>query len=243
MEDKSIHYTIESLRDFLDDFNDMKRFQQRRLAIGIEIIEYTGSKLGLSDEDKEQAIIILKKLEKDSFTRYSSPIIYPLVCVFIICQKKRYPISMADLSYLVRENKNNLINNLKKLKINYSEFKFSFVPFPYFVKRLSKDLNLEKSIQTILFEIALKLHQQKSLPSQGKDPLAFAAALIYHYSSITPRIKWVSQETLADLAFTTPVTIRNNLRRIESCIDKEFWELYIETKYLEINNEMNKRRL
>jgi len=168
------------LREFIKKYDISSQRKQKRLEIGFDIIDYIGSKLNLNDKVRGRAASILQKLERDLFTKYSPPTEFPLICLFIVCQKNKIPICMDDLSYLANISKKRLFSDLRKLKTNYPEFNVTFVPYPFFVRRLAKVLSLSIDIQEILFDIAYDQKKKKKLHSSGKHPLGYRVRDIFN---------------------------------------------------------------
>jgi len=227
---------ISELRYIIDNLNSLSRIQQERFSLGIDIIEQIGNKLNLSDMIKEQAAFILQKVEIIYNSKKTSPVIYPLLCVFIVSQRFKCPISMADLCHITNEDIKVLYSQLTSLKQDYPKFNFQYTIFPYFVKRLTSEISFSIEMQNALFDLANDYYSMKSQSFGRISPSDLAAAFVYISGAVSRKVKWIKIEKLSKLSFSTREKVISVIKQLLSCINLLDLEEEIEVKILKWNN-------
>lgn len=187
---------------------------ERKLVETLTYLNNICNILGLPDNARETAAIILKKLFSVLQPRQNKLMILAIASVVLASRKHGIPVRVREITerFGVSEDEYWKLMSEIHMKIDLSGIK-AYVDPRKFLPQIIYNLHLSQNVYLLASKIIDKL--KKNGLTEGKDPAGIAAAVVYISSIIMNEKK--TQREVAQAANVTEVTIRNRYRDI---IDK-----------------------
>ena len=190
--------------------NRTREKQKRNLEGPINELKRIKSHLNLPNDIGETAVHYYEMaLTRDLIKGRSVPVMIG-AAIYIACRKKKYVLTMKDLTNVVGVSYKKLG---RAIRIYLQHLNISNLDHDYtgHVYRLGASLELTMYTQSVAIEI-LKEAQKRNL-TIGKAPMSLAAAAIYIAAVKTGEKR--TQSEVAKAAQTTPVTVRNRFKEFK----------------------------
>ncbi len=190
--------------------------ETRNLATALRELRRLKSNIGIPDNVAEIASIYYRKALRGDLIRGRSIDGMIAASLYIACRQKEVPQTLRDLASVSNVD-------LKELgrcvRILISELKLRPTPreFDPLVYRLGDQLKISMSAKRQACEI-IERAREKGV-TIGKNPMSVAAAAIYISTIRTGERR--TQEQIAKVAKTTPVTIRSRFKEIIRALNLE----------------------
>jgi len=187
---------------------------ERKLVEALTYLNNICNVLGLPDNARETAAIILKKLFSVLQPRQNKLMTLAIISVVLASRKHGIPIRVREITekFGVSEDEYWKLMSEIHMKVNLNEVK-AYIDPRKFLPQIIYNLHLSQNVYLLSSKIIDIL--KKNGLTEGKDPAGIAAAVVYISSIIMNEKK--TQREVAQAANVTEVTIRNRYRDI---IDK-----------------------
>jgi transcription initiation factor TFIIB len=169
------------------------------------------SAIGLPDAVLEVAALFYRAAIKRDLVRGRSIDNLVAACVYLACRQRRLSTSIKDIEKASARTLREISHNIRLL---ITELNIKPVPPDYgvLINRLGDELALTMHTRLRAREILDWVIEAKI--ATGKNPLNLAAACIYIAAMQTGERR--TQQQVASVSKTTPVTIRNRVREIQT---------------------------
>lgn len=191
--------------------------EMRNLRIAFQELKRLKSQLGISDSVTKTASVIYRKSLKASLVRGRSIDGIVSASIYLACRRDNLPVTLKDIHATSNISSKELgrcvrilLKELKLTKIGQSD------PMQ-FVHRLADSLNITMATRKIACNIVEKAIGFKL--TIGKNPMSIAAAALYIAGVSTGERR--TQAQMAEVAKTTPVTIRNRFKELMRVLEMD----------------------
>ena len=190
--------------------NRTRKKRQRNLDGPISELKRIKSHLNFPSDIGETAIHYYElALTRDLIKGRSVPVMLG-AAIYIACRKKKYALTMKDLTSVVGVSYKKLGKAIRVFiqYLNITNLEHDYTGHVY---RIGAHLELTMFTQSVAIEV-LKEAQKRNL-TIGKAPMSLAAAAIYIATAKTGEKR--TQSEVAKAAQTTPVTVRNRFKELK----------------------------
>jgi len=184
---------------------------ERKLVEALTYLNNICNILGLPDNARETAAIVLKKLFSVLQPRQNKLMVLAIASVVLASRKHGIPVRVREITekFGVSEDEYWKLMSEIHMKTDLSEIK-AYVDPRKFLPQIIYNLRLSQNVYLLSSKIIDTL--KKNGLTEGKDPAGIAAAVVYISSIIMNEKK--TQREVAQAANVTEVTIRNRYRDI-----------------------------
>lgn len=195
--------------------------QDKKIVEALSKLNHVCAILGLPDQVKETAAIILKKMFYSLQPRRDDIPVLSIISIVLASRKHNIPIRVKQVlqEFGISEDRYWKLLSDVHMNIDVNEFK-SYADPRIFVPSIVSNLGLSQRVHVLSSKIIENL--KKYGLTEGKDPAGIAAAVVYIASIVLDEKK--TQKEVAKAANVTEVTIRNRYRDI---IDKVYIMVYL----------------
>jgi transcription initiation factor TFIIB len=193
------------------------RFQskaERNLAHGLGEVRRLASALELSDSVRDQACQLFRSAQNEDLLRGRSIEAIAAASVYGACRCNGRAVILGELVDSARVELSRVRNAYKTLN---TELGLSIPPRrpQSFIPRFASELDVAGTVRQRAFELAE--NAEGTTISNGCQPTGVAAACLY--KAAREQGQFLTQTDLAEVAETTPVTIRTRWNELEEKID------------------------
>jgi transcription initiation factor TFIIB len=195
--------------------------QDRKLVEALSKLNHVCAVLGVPEQVKETAAVILKRIFYVLQPRKDDLLPIALISVIFSARKHGIPMRIKQLlnEFGVPEDKYWKLLSEIHVKVDVSEFKSYNDPRAFLPTIIS---NLKASQKVYMLSSKIIEVLKKNGLTEGKDPAGIAAAVVYIAATVLDEKK--TQKEVARAANVTEVTVRNRYRDI---VDKILVTVYI----------------
>jgi len=186
----------------------------RNLRIALRELRRIVSQLELSDEIAEAAATTYRKALKADLIRGRSIESMVAAAVYIASRQYNNPTTLKDIEKHINADRK-VIARCFRIYVQELNMKPTPIDPAVLLAKLCNELDLTTATQNEALKI-LEESRSRRL-DMGKNPLSVAAAAIYIASIRTGERR--TQQQVAKVAKTTPVTLRNRFREIVDSLD------------------------
>ena len=186
----------------------------RNLRIALRELRRIVSQLELSDEIAESAATTYRKALKADLIRGRSIESMVAAAVYIASRQYNNPTTLKDIEKHINADRK-VIARCFRIYVQELNMKPTPIDPAVLLAKLCNELDLTTATQNEALKI-LEESRSRRL-DMGKNPLSVAAAAIYIASIRTGERR--TQQQVAKVAKTTPVTLRNRFREIVDALD------------------------
>jgi len=181
----------------------------RNLRIALRELKRIKSQLDLPDDAAETASLIYRKSLKEQLVRGRTIDGMIAASMYLACRKMGLPQTLKDIATVANVQIKE-IGRCVRILITELDMKASQADLPTLVHRLGEELDVTMYTRQVAVEI-LDEAKQSGL-TVGKNPMSIAAAALYIAGVRTGERR--TQQQVAIVAKTTPVTIRNRFKEL-----------------------------
>ena len=172
-------------------------------------------KLGLSDTIIEKTAYIYRKAEDKGLVRGRSISGMVAATIYIACREIGTPRTLKDIAAASNVKRKDIAKNCR-LIIRELELRVPMADPMKCIVKIANKANLSETITRQAMNLMTEI--VKSKLSAGKNPMSFAATVLY-LSSLKASKKNVTQLDIAKAAGITEVTIRNRIKELNNLVD------------------------
>ncbi len=185
------------------------RSHVRNLRVALRELKRMASQIDLGDEVAETSATIYRKALKADLIRGRSIESMIAAAIYIASRQHNSPITLKDIEKVVNSDKKVVA---RCFRIYVQELGIKAVPVDpsVLISKLCTELDVTSATQNVALAI-LDETKMKRL-DVGKNPMSIAAAAIYIAGIRTGERR--TQQQVAAVAKTTPVTLRNRFKEI-----------------------------
>lgn len=188
--------------------------KDRNLRQAIREIERISSQLGIPENIQQAAVLLYRKAMERDLIRGRSINGIATACLFIACRQNGVPRNLKEFSTVLDMDINDLGKYIRTV-IQQLNVRFTKPNIRIFIDKLGRQMGF--STPTILLAIKIIEEAEKKNLTIGKNPTNLAAAALYLAGIQNGERK--TQQEVAKVAKTTPVTIRNRFKELAQAID------------------------
>jgi len=187
---------------------------ERNLAHGLGEVRRLASALELSDSVRDQACQLFRSAQNEDLLRGRSIEAIAAASVYGTCRCKGRAVILDEVADSARVELSRVRNAYKTLNTELG------LPTPprrpqSFIPRFASELDVADTVRQRAFELAKGA--EETIISNGCQPTGVAAACLY--KAAREQGQFLTQTDLAEVAETTPVTIRTRWNELEEVDD------------------------
>ena len=187
------------------------------LKLITERIEFLKNKLELSNELREKAVELCKKIVEKNIPRCRSTDTMAAAIIYAICRESGVNHTLNDIVKITGLKKNS-IAKYYRIIINNLNQKMPIFEIESGVNRITTNMKISDDVKEIALELVNFAKKRNHVA--GKAPMGVAAASLY-LASVDMNTK-ISQRELAQIAHISEVTIRNRCKELVSLINLRY---------------------
>ena len=174
--------------------------------------------LSIPEQTKQRGAEIFRMCEGFKMLRGRSAKVFSAACLYAACRESGLSKNLTDFSKVGFFRRQDMASYYR-LIVRVCEIKPMIVSPISYVSRIAS--NVEPPLSVAMQKHAIKLLEKLNDSKAGKDPIAFAAAALYHVCQ-SKNLKH-TQRVMAVAAGVTEVTIRNRISDIRNdiCIEEK----------------------
>jgi transcription initiation factor TFIIB len=195
---------------------------QSRTATSINLmhafneLDVLSDKLALPDAAVEKTAYIYRKAQKRGLVRGRSINALLAASAYIACREIEIPRSLRDIASASNIKRKHLAKAYRLLLIEL-DLKVPLVDQTKCIAKVANMANLSEKTKRQAISIMNEVRKDEILLSAGKNPMGFAATILY-VSSINIGEN-ITQNDIAQAAGVTEVTLRNRLKDLKSKLE------------------------
>jgi transcription initiation factor TFIIB len=210
--DASTYSTIKSLRAW--DFRTQSRTATAiNLMQAFNELDVLSDKLALPDAVIEKTAYIYRKAQRRGLVRGRSINALLAASAYIACREMEIPRTLRDIAAASNIKRKHLAKAYRLLLIEL-DLKVPLVDQIKCIAKVANKANLSEKTKRQAISIMNEVRKDEILLSAGKNPMGFAATILY-LSSINIGEN-ITQNDIAQAAGVTEVTLRNRLKDLKS---------------------------
>jgi transcription initiation factor TFIIB len=203
--DSATSFAIMRLRRW-DVRTQMHSSADRNLRIAFQQLNTLKDKLGLSNAVIEKTAYIYRKAYEKGLARGKTISGMLTASVYIACREMAIPRTLKDIAIISNVKRKDIARNYRLLLLELN-IKIPIVDPLNCIIRISNRVRISNKTKSKAIRTMNSIAKDKLIISAGKNPMGFAASLIYLKSDSSRDD--VTQMQLAEAAGVTEVTIRN----------------------------------
>lgn len=193
----------------------------RNLRIALKELKRVKSQLELSDELGRSAAMIYRKSLKKNLIRGRSIDGMVAASIYIACRQQNIPLTLKDVLSTCTSVTSKELGRCVRILIKELHIKPNASDFSALIHRLGEQLSMTMKTRAIACSI---IDDAKSHGiTVGKNPMSVAAASLYIAGVKSGERR--TQQQIAKVAKTTPVTIRNRFKELLNVLQMEQVEI------------------
>ncbi|HZI70908.1 MAG TPA: TFIIB-type zinc ribbon-containing protein [Nitrososphaeraceae archaeon] len=212
--DAPMHSTMKRLRIW--DFRTKEHSStDRSLMLAFNELDILKDKLGLSNTTVEKAAYIYRKAQRRGLIKGRSIIGLLTAAVYVSCREMGIPRTLKDMN-TSSNVKRKSISRMYRLLVVELDLKVPLADPMKCIAKIANNANLTEKTKRKAMSIMNDISKKNMLAADGKDPMGFAATILY--LSCLKAGESISQIDISRAAGVTEVTLRNRLKDIRSQI-------------------------
>jgi len=193
----------------------------RNLRIALKELKRLKSQLGLSDEVGRSASVIYRKCLKLNLIRGRSIDGMIAASVYLACRQQSVPLTLKDILAACTTVISKELGRCVRILIKELNIKSNVSNFSALIHRVGEQLDM--TMRTIGVACDIVEDAKSHGITTGKNPMSVAAASVYVAGVKTGERR--TQQQIAEVAKTTPVTIRNRFKELLDVLEIEEIEI------------------
>ena len=215
--DASMRSTIERLRTW-DARIQVHNSEGRNLRQAFQQLDTLKDKLGLSDAIVEKTAYIYRKAYEKQLPRGKTIAGVLTAAMYIACRDMGIPRTLKEISTISNIKRKDIARNYRMLVFEL-DIIIPIVDPMNCIIRIANRVKLSDKTKRHAIRMMNNIAKEEIILSAGKNPMGFAASVLYLASIITKDDDNVTQMELAEAAGVTEVTIRNICKALRRYID------------------------
>jgi transcription initiation factor TFIIB len=215
--DASMRSTIERLRTW-DARIMVHNSEDRNLRQAFQQLDTLKDKLGLSDAIVEKTAYIYRKACERQLARGKTIAGVLTAAMYIACRDMGIPRTLKEISTISNIKRKDIARNYRMLVFEL-DIIIPIVDPMNCIIRIANRVKLSDKTKRKAIRIMNNIAKEEIILSAGKNPMGFAASVLYLASIITKDDDKITQMELAEAAGVTEVTIRNICKSLRGYID------------------------
>jgi transcription initiation factor TFIIB len=215
--DASMRSTIERLRTW-DARIQVHNSEGRNLRQAFQQLDTLKDKLGLSDAIVEKTAYIYRKAYEKQLPRGKTIAGVLTAAMYIACRDMGIPRTLKEISTISNIKRKDIARNYRMLVFEL-DIIIPIVDPMNCIIRIANKVKLSDKTKRHAIRMMNNIAKEEMILSAGKNPMGFAASVLYLASIITKDDDNVTQMELAEAAGVTEVTIRNICKSLRKYID------------------------
>lgn len=215
--DASMRSTIERLRTW-DARIQVHNSEGRNLRQAFQQLDTLKDKLGLSDAIVEKTAYIYRKAYEKQLPRGKTIAGVLTAAMYIACRDMGIPRTLKEISTVSNIKRKDIARNYRMLVFEL-DIIIPIVDPMNCIIRIANRVKLSDKTKRHAIRMMNNIAKEEIILSAGKNPMGFAASVLYLASIITKDDDNVTQMELAEAAGVTEVTIRNICKSLRRYID------------------------
>jgi transcription initiation factor TFIIB len=215
--DASMRSTIERLRTW-DARIQVHNSEGRNLRQAFQQLDTLKDKLGLSDAIVEKTAYIYRKAYEKQLPRGKTIAGVLTAAMYIACRDMGIPRTLKEISTISNIKRKDIARNYRMLVFEL-DIIIPIVDPMNCIIRIANKVKLSDKTKRHAIRMMNNIAKEEIILSAGKNPMGFAASVLYLASIITKDDDNVTQMELAEAAGVTEVTIRNICKSLRKYID------------------------
>jgi transcription initiation factor TFIIB len=215
--DASMRSTIERLRTW-DARIQVNNSEGRNLRQAFQQLDTLKDKLGLSDAIVEKTAYIYRKAYEKQLPRGKTIAGVLTAAMYIACRDMGIPRTLKEISTISNIKRKDIARNYRMLVFEL-DIIIPIVDPMNCIIRIANRVKLSDKTKRHAIRMMNNIAKEEIILSAGKNPMGFAASVLYLASIITKDDDNVTQMELAEAAGVTEVTIRNICKSLRKYID------------------------
>ena len=211
--DTAMHTTMQRLRTW-----DSRALIHASSDIGLmhafNKLDILKDKLGLSDRLIERIAYMYRKIQERGLTRGRTISAILSAAIYIACREIGIPRTLKDIAAASNVKRKDIAKNCR-LIIRELDLKVPMADPMKCIIKIANKANLSEKITRQAMNMMTEIIKSKI--SAGKNPMSFAATVLY-ISSFKVGEKNVTQLDVATAAGVTEVTIRNRIKELNNLV-------------------------
>lgn len=196
-------------------YNERLTSSERSLASGLHELRNLAASIELPTHARERASYWYRQAVQERLLKGRSIEAFAAACVFIAARERRYPITLSTLATVSPVTESKIRNHLRVLQATFDVTLPPAHPRDFLPKIVS-DLDLSVAVER---QAARYLeHAAAEEVHVGKHPAAVAATAIYAATKDLDSEQAPTQQTIADAADVSPVTISRHYQDLQALI-------------------------
>lgn len=197
-------------------YNERLQNNERSLVSGLREIRNVAAAVELPQSIREQAAYRYRKTVQKGLLKGRSIEGFAAACVFLAARERRHPITLSQLALFSPISESKIRNHIGVLRI---EFELSIPPArpQDFLPRVVSDLDFGADVERRAAAYLDRVTEEEL--HVGKHPAAVAATAVY--AAATDLERPVCQQTAADAADASAVTISRRYQEIQELLPSE----------------------
>jgi transcription initiation factor TFIIB len=212
--DVSMRSTIERLRTW-DSRIQVHSSEDRNLRQAFQHLDTLKDKLGLSYAIVEKTAYIYRKAYERQLPRGKTIVGVLTAAMYIACRDMGAPRTLKEIATVSNIKRKDIARNYRTLVFEL-DIKIPIVDPMSCIIRIANKVSLSDKTKRHAIRLMGNIAKDEIVLSAGKNPMGFAASVLYLASIATKDDDHIRQKGLAEAAGVTEVTIRNickSLRR------------------------------
>jgi transcription initiation factor TFIIB len=212
--DVSMRSTIERLRTW-DSRIQVHSSEDRNLRQAFQHLDTLKDKLGLSHSIVEKTAYIYRKAYERQLPRGKTIVGVLTAAMYIACRDMGAPRTLKEIATVSNIKRKDIARNYRTLVFEL-DIKIPIVDPMSCIIRIANKVSLSDKTKRYAIRLMGNIAKDEIVLSAGKNPMGFAASVLYLASIATKEDDHIRQKGLAEAAGVTEVTIRNickSLRR------------------------------
>jgi transcription initiation factor TFIIB len=192
--------------------------EDRNLRQAFQHLDTLKDKLGLSDAIVEKTAYIYRKAYERQLTRGKTIAGVLTAAVYIACRDMGTPRTLKEIATISNIKRKDIAKNYRMLVLELDITITIMDPINCII-RIANRAKLNDQTKRLAIRMMNNIAKEEIILSAGKNPMGFAASVLYLASIITKNDDNIRQKELAEAAGVTDVTIRNICRSLRRYID------------------------
>jgi transcription initiation factor TFIIB len=213
--DVSMRSTIERLRTW-DSRIQVHSSEDRNLRQAFQHLDTLKDKLGLSYAIVEKTAYIYRKAYERQLPRGKTIVGVLTAATYIACRDMGAPRTLKEIATVSNIKRKDIARNYRTLVFEL-DIKIPIVDPTNCIIRIANKVSLSDKTKRQAIRLMGNLAKDEIVLSAGKNPMGFAASVLYLASIATKDDDHIRQKSLAEAAGVTEVTIRNICKSLRRC--------------------------
>jgi transcription initiation factor TFIIB len=218
--DVSMRSTIERLRTW-DSRIRVHSSEDRNLRQAFQHLDALKDKLGLSYAIVEKTAYIYRKAYERQLPRGKTIVGVLTAAMYIACRDMGAPRTLKEIANVSNIKRKDIARNYRTLVFEL-DIKIPIVDPMSCIIRIANKVSLSDKTKRQAIRLMGNIAKDEIVLSAGKNPMGFAASVLYLASIATKDDDHIRQKSLAEAAGVTEVTIRNICKSLRRCTTPYF---------------------